>query len=32
MIFNVPEKMLLKIFQYRGEKVAGGGGAGGGRN
>jgi hypothetical protein len=26
IIFNVPEKMLLKIFQYRGEKVVGGGG------
>jgi hypothetical protein len=32
MIFNVPEKMLPKIFRYRGGKVVGGGGAGGGRN
>jgi len=32
MIFNVPEKMLLKIFRYRGEKMARGGGAGEGRN
>jgi hypothetical protein len=26
IIFNVPEKMLLKIFRYRGEKESGGGG------
>jgi hypothetical protein len=26
IIFNVPEKMLLKIFRYRGEKEVGGGG------
>jgi hypothetical protein len=34
MIFNVPEKMLLKTFQfqYTGEKAVRGGGAGGGRN